>query len=111
MSAINTDQLMMMLRGLQDRNVLFKDHNDLCDTIDTSDLGDVPWQHSSFRYDKELPDSQVPGWMTELYEVYYRDPHDIIKNIIANTTFKHTFNYAPYSLRNLMKMKTDGTRM
>ena len=34
--------------------------------------------------------------MTELYEVYYRDPYDVIKNIITNTTFKHAFNYAPY---------------
>ena len=96
MSAANTDKLMTMLADLQDRKFLFKDHNNLCNTIDASNLGDIPWQCSSFRYDKELPDSQVPEWMTELYEVYYHDPCDVIKNIIADTTFKHAFNYAPY---------------
>ena len=34
--------------------------------------------------------------MTELYKVYYCNPCDVIKNIIADTTFKHTFDYAPY---------------
>ena len=96
MSTANIDKLMTMLADLQDRKFLFEDHNNLCDTIDASNLGDVPWQHSSFRYDKELPDDQVPRWMTELYEVYYHDSCDVIKNIIADTTFKHAFNYASY---------------
>ena len=43
MSAANTDQLIMMLVGLQDGNFLFKDHNDLCNTIDAFNLGDVLW--------------------------------------------------------------------
>ena len=61
MSATNTDKLMTMLADLQDGKFLFKDHNDLYDTIDAFDLEDIPWQRSSFRYDKELPDSQVLG--------------------------------------------------
>ena len=78
MSAANTDKLIIMLTNLRDGKFLFKDHNDLCNTIDASDLGDVPWQHSSFRYNKELLDGQVPEWMTELYEVYYCNPCDVI---------------------------------
>ena len=34
--------------------------------------------------------------MTELYEVYYCNPRNVIKNIITDTTFKHAFDYAPY---------------
>ena len=74
MFATNIDQLMTMLAGSQDGNFLFKDHNDLCNVIDASDLGDVLWQHSSFRYDKELPESQVPGWMTKLSIIYVSPP-------------------------------------
>jgi Plavaka transposase len=96
MSAANTDKLMTMVAKFRDGEFLFKNHSDLRNTIDASDLGDVPWQRSSFRYDDKLPDGQVPGWMTELYEVYYRDPRDVVKNIIADTTSKHAFDYVPY---------------
>ena len=34
--------------------------------------------------------------MTKLYKVYYHDPRDVIKNIIADITFKHAFDYTPY---------------
>ena len=60
MSTANTDKLIIMLTNLRDRKFLFKDHNDLYNTINASDLGDVLWQRSSFKYDKELLDGQVP---------------------------------------------------
>src|SRR4030088_2904434 len=84
MSAANTETLMAMVAKFRHGEPLFKGHGDLCDTINASDLGDVPWQCSSFQYQGEIPDGQVPEWMTALYEVYYRNPHDIIKNMIAD---------------------------
>lgn len=34
--------------------------------------------------------------MTALYEIYYRDPREVIKNMIADKTFKNAFDYVPY---------------
>ena len=56
MFTANIDKLITMLADLRDGKFLFKNHNNLCDTIDASDLGDILWQRSSFRYDKELSD-------------------------------------------------------
>jgi len=96
MSAANTETLMAMVAKFRHGESLFKGHSDLCDTIDASDLGGVPWQCSSFQYQGEIPDGQVPEWMTALYEVYYRDPCDVIKNMIADKTFEHGLDYVPY---------------
>ena len=96
MSAANTDTLMTMVAKLRDREFLFKGHSDIYDTIDASDMGGVSWQCLYFQYQGKIPDDQVPEWMTALYDVYYRDPRDVIKDMIADTTFKHAFDYVPY---------------
>ena len=96
MSAANTDGLMATIANLREGEFIFKGHNDVYNTIDASDLGGVPWQCSTFRYQGDIPDDQVPEWMTALYEIYYRDPHDVIGDMIADTTFKHAFDYVPF---------------
>ena len=48
------------------------------------------------QYDGARPPANVPSWMDKNYDVWYRDPKVLIKNIIANTDFDGEFNYAPY---------------
>jgi len=96
MSAGNIDRLMTILTGTPNGEPLFRDHSDVYNTIDASELGDVQWQSSTFRYQGEKPDDHVPKWMTVEYEILYRNPRDVIKNMIADMTFKHAFDYAPY---------------
>ena len=96
MSAANTSKLMAIVADFRQGEPPFKDHSDLCNTIDASDLGDVLWQNAILRYTGEIPDGQVPKWMKAEYEIYYRDPRDVIKNMMADTTFKHAFDYVPY---------------
>lgn len=96
MSGTDIDTLMSMVAEFRDRGFLFKDHSDLYNAIDASDLGGVSWKCSYFKYDGEKPNDQVPGWMTALYEVYYRDPRDVIKNMIGDTAFKNAFDYTPF---------------
>jgi Plavaka transposase len=96
MSAANIDALMPMIAKSRHGEFLFRDHSDLYNTIDASDIGDVPWKSSCFQYGGKIPDDQVPEWMTAEYEIHYRDPRDVIKNMIADTTFKHAFDYVPY---------------
>ena len=66
-------------------------------TIDSTPLGDVPWQSFTLNYNGDLPDGEVPApWMETDYNAWYREPYTLIHNIISNPNFKGGFNYAPY---------------
>ncbi|KAG1901623.1 uncharacterized protein F5891DRAFT_1128048 [Suillus fuscotomentosus] len=58
----------------------FADHKDLYNVID---------------YTGECPEV-VPPWMNDEFEVWYRDPHAMAHNILANPTFKDEIDYAPF---------------
>jgi hypothetical protein len=73
----------------------FANHSDLYNTIDSTPLGDIPWQSFSLTYDGELPDDAVPQWMILEYDVWFRDPHLVVKNMISNPDYKHHFDTAP----------------
>ncbi|KAG1809306.1 uncharacterized protein BJ212DRAFT_1448759 [Suillus subaureus] len=57
----------------------FADHKDLHNVIDATQLGDV-----------------VPPWMDKEFEVWYRDPHAMAHNILANPTYKDKIDYVPF---------------
>ena len=38
---------------------------------------------------------EVPDWMLAEYEVWFRDPHVLVKNMLANPDYKGQINYAP----------------
>ncbi|KAG1801992.1 uncharacterized protein BJ212DRAFT_1450008 [Suillus subaureus] len=73
----------------------FADHKDLHNVIDVTQLGDVPLQSFSVQYTGEHPEI-VPPWMDDEFEVWYRDPHVMAHNILANPTFKDKINYMPF---------------
>ncbi|KAG1853645.1 hypothetical protein F4604DRAFT_1883373 [Suillus subluteus] len=74
----------------------FADHKDLHNVIDATQLGDVPWQSFLVQYTGECPEV-VPPWMDDEFEVWYRDPHAMVHNILANpTTFKDKIDYTPF---------------
>ncbi|KAG2050399.1 hypothetical protein BDR06DRAFT_974481 [Suillus hirtellus] len=66
----------------------FADHKDLHKVIDATQLGNVPWQCLSVQYMGERPEHNTPPWMGKDYEVWYRDPHMMAHNMLANTTYK-----------------------
>jgi hypothetical protein len=70
----------------------------LYDTIDATHLGDVKWECFRLKYDDVLPqaDDVVPPWMTSEYDVWYRNPHMLVKNMLSNPDFKDGFDYAPF---------------
>ncbi|OBZ65348.1 hypothetical protein A0H81_14664 [Grifola frondosa] len=51
---------------------LLKHH--LYDTIDSTRLGEVKWESFELSYSGELPERNVPKWMTSKYDVWFRDP-------------------------------------
>ena len=76
----------------------FANHTDLFNTIDSTPLGDVPWQTFPLNYNLnaagEAPDD-VPSWMTSVYNVWFRDPRQVVRNMIDNPDYSNQFDSAP----------------
>ncbi|KAG2100480.1 uncharacterized protein F5147DRAFT_747167 [Suillus discolor] len=71
--------------------VPFKDHRDVYRTIDNTPLGDVKWQSFSVKYTGDIPDRDPTPWMTESYDVWFRDPHQVVQNMLANPDYATKF--------------------
>jgi hypothetical protein len=75
----------------------FANHGDLHAKIDSTTLGDAPWQSFSVSYDGPKPvDGEMPSWMTAEYEVWFRDPRTVLQNQLANPDFHDEIDYAPF---------------
>lgn len=73
----------------------FSNHAELYSTIDATPLGDVPWESFSLKYNSILPDNNIPPWMTSEYDVWFRNPNTLIRNLISNPDFRDKFDYSP----------------
>jgi len=74
----------------------FADIRDLHKTIDSTPLGDVKWQSFSVKYTGTRPDTNVPPWMDQNFDVWYRDPREVVQGMLANPEFSQEFDYRPY---------------
>lgn len=74
----------------------FVNHSDLYGTIDSIPLSDVPWNHFSLSYGGEIPDGDVPQWMRDSHEVWFRDPHAVVQEMLQNPDFDGGIDYAPF---------------
>jgi hypothetical protein len=74
----------------------FANHDDLHNVIDGITEGDAPWHSFAVSYNGLLPESNIPGWMTEKYEVWHRDPRQVAHQLLSNPEFDGHFDYAPY---------------
>ncbi|KAG1839875.1 hypothetical protein F4604DRAFT_1885178 [Suillus subluteus] len=81
----------------------FADHQDLYATIDSIPLGEVKWQGFSCTYSDEKPDGSYPPWMDGSYDVWYRDPREVVRNMLANPAYSDEMDYRPYR-----EYSTDG---
>ncbi|KAG1837010.1 hypothetical protein F4604DRAFT_1885875 [Suillus subluteus] len=81
----------------------FADHQDLYATIDSIPLGEVKWQGFSCTYSDEKPDGSYPPWMDGSYDVWYRDPQEVVRNMLANPAYSDEMDYRPYR-----EYSTDG---
>ncbi|KAJ7862732.1 hypothetical protein B0H13DRAFT_2566139 [Mycena leptocephala] len=96
MAGRRVDRLAELLAALYGTDPPFADHKDLYATIDAIQQGDVPWQSFSVTYTGPLPESgEVPAWMTEKYEVWFRSPLGIFEKQLANPDFKDEMDWAP----------------
>ena len=73
------------------------DHVDLLRQIDSVPLGSIPWECFNLKYDGPLPETgRPPEWMVTEYEVWFRDPGEVIKGILANPEFDGHIDYSAY---------------
>ncbi|KAI1790338.1 hypothetical protein LXA43DRAFT_1083303 [Ganoderma leucocontextum] len=74
----------------------FENHTEMFKVIDAIGHGNAPWQCLKVRYTGPRPDGVVPGWMDEVYEIWYRNPRVVAQNILQNPDFDGLFNTTPY---------------
>jgi Plavaka transposase len=74
----------------------FADHNDMYSTIDATPRGDVAWESFTTEYTGERPEGDIPPWMDAEYQVWFRDPLTVVKNMLANPDFDGEFDYTPF---------------
>ncbi|KAG1901072.1 uncharacterized protein F5891DRAFT_1128178 [Suillus fuscotomentosus] len=76
---------------------LFADNQDLyamipmllVTMIDAIPLGEVKWEC-------EKPEGSYPPWMDSTFDVWYRDLHQVVRNMLANPNFTHKMDFRPY---------------
>ncbi|EIW77696.1 hypothetical protein CONPUDRAFT_108937 [Coniophora puteana RWD-64-598 SS2] len=74
----------------------FQSHEMLYKTIDSSKLGDIPWQSFSVTYQGPRPASNVPPWMEAGYDVWFRDPRKVVENMLGRPDFQNELDLTPY---------------
>ena len=75
----------------------FSDRKDVHSAIDAIKLGGVPWKSYTARYNGLYPeDGPTPEWMTNNYQLWYRDPRRVIHNLLANPDLTDSMDYVPY---------------
>ena len=60
--------------------------------------GDVPWKCFQTSVDDGIDDldTMVPNWRKGEYDIWYRDPEVVVRNMIANPDFEKEFDVVPY---------------
>ncbi|KAG2072852.1 hypothetical protein BDR04DRAFT_1127448 [Suillus decipiens] len=71
----------------------FTDHHDLYNTIDAMPLGNVPWETFSMSYTGAKPLHDIPPWMDATYDVWFRNPHLLLHDMLGNPNFNGKMEY------------------
>ncbi|KAM6502974.1 hypothetical protein JOM56_002951 [Amanita muscaria] len=109
MSASNIDDLMQFwARSLPpDCDPPYMNTTDLLETIDAANMGHLPWKSFSLSYqasDDEDLSTAVP-WKIKDYDVWYRDPHEVLKTQLSNRSFAHRMDF---SAKKIFSSKTNS---
>ncbi|KAJ3497906.1 hypothetical protein NMY22_g19653 [Coprinellus aureogranulatus] len=78
---------------LEDFDPPFAHSRDLYSTIDSIPHGDVPWQGFKVNYSGEV-NADSPSWKKADYEVWYRNPLDVLEGQISNPEFAEHMDWA-----------------
>lgn len=74
---------------------IFNNTEDLLDTIDEIELGDLPWTSFTMKYVGPL-DENSPSWKRKSYMVHTRNPLMVVENFLKNQDFATSIDYSPF---------------
>ena len=75
----------------------FSNHQNLLEQIDAIKLGSTQWESTCLQYKGPLPETpHRPEWMKAQYDVWYRNPREVIKSILARKDIEGHIDYAAY---------------
>ncbi|KIO03349.1 hypothetical protein M404DRAFT_145739 [Pisolithus tinctorius Marx 270] len=83
-------------------DLLFNNHAELYCVIDSTCVGEDPWEDFTIQYTAEVQDEEMAPWMIDNYDVWYRDPQKVIHNILASSDLAAKMDYVPYWEYNAM---------
>ena len=86
----------------------FESAKELYNMIDSTPLGDIPWQSCTLNYKGSPPETlgpngESPPWTTADYDIWFRDARLLVQEMISNPDFAGEFDFAPYQ-----EYSTDG---
>jgi len=99
MSASNINLLLNIWAAtltLHNNDPPFHNHTDLYNIIDSTPIGDVPWESFIVKYDGDIPNSERSPWMDEEFEVWFCNPRELIHNMLTNPDFDSEFDCSPF---------------
>lgn len=99
MSGANLDHLFALWaqRDQDGQGSPFTNHKQMYSQIDAIEQGYAPWQCMETRYNGVVDDAS-PIWKTRTYEVWHRNPNDILRNLLDNPDFHDAFDATPLQL-------------
>jgi hypothetical protein len=81
---------------LEEDELLFTSVRDLYATLDSIDLANIRWQSFSLSYKPKDGATGVDAtWKSNEYDVWYRDPHEVLKAQLSNRDFANEMDFAP----------------
>ncbi|TFK51463.1 hypothetical protein OE88DRAFT_1605474, partial [Heliocybe sulcata] len=72
----------------------YLDASHMYKVIDSARLGDVKWDCFDVDYRGEKPPGTVPDWMSKKYEVWYRNPLEVARQMLSNKDFDKEIDYS-----------------
>src|ERR1700747_955347 len=103
MSAKQIDTLFLLIRAMlvqhgKGHDAPFHDHRDLYATIHATPIGGPEWQSYTLTYNRPRINNgkPLPLWMDNKYDIWFRDPRMLIREMISNPDFASGFDYAQY---------------
>ncbi|KAH9020564.1 hypothetical protein EDB85DRAFT_2075668 [Lactarius pseudohatsudake] len=82
----------------------FANTTQMYSAIDSTPLGDTPWQSFSLQYNGIRSEGNIVSWQEADYDVCFQNPRTLVHGILSNPDFKSDFDLAP-----LQERTPDGT--
>ncbi|KAI0682812.1 hypothetical protein C8T65DRAFT_750046 [Cerioporus squamosus] len=82
--------------GLPDYNSIFKDYQEILDSVDAIQYGEAPWKTFAVRYSGPVTPAS-PAWQRETYYVHTRNTLRVAEILAGCPNFNGQFDYVPFA--------------